>query len=128
MSSRAEIAAVLLVEEQAVLRFLQFNRKFQPLDIKGRLVKIGQALDDKGVIVSEAFDLAPALAVISIEQFALLFIDLRSEKSGRACRAFQITGLIQDLRGARIGRNHQPVPGRDNFVVQMRPRPFGADR
>src|SRR6202049_1471050 len=44
-SARAEIAAVLFVEEQAVLRFLEFDRKLQPLDIEASFIKIDKPLD-----------------------------------------------------------------------------------
>ena len=43
-------------------------------------------------------------------------------------RTFQVTRLTEDLRRARISRNHQAVPGSDNFIVEMRSRPFTADR
>ena len=31
------------------------------------------------------------------------------------------------MRAAGISRNHQAIPGRDDLVVEMRPRPFGTN-
>ena len=43
-----------------------------------------------------------------------------------ARRSFQITRIVQHLRAARKGGNHQAVPSRDDLVVEMRPRPLRA--
>src|SRR5207302_6894961 len=76
LSARAEIAAVLLVEKQAVLRLLQFDRKLQPIDIERGLVKIEKALDHECVVISKTFDIAATSPIIAIEQFALFFMKI----------------------------------------------------
>src|SRR5437868_743321 len=63
-----EVAAVFLIVEQTVLRFLQLNRKFQPLDVERRLVKIEKSSNDECVIVGKAFDIAATFAIIAKQQ------------------------------------------------------------
>ena len=90
VAARAEITAVLLVKKQAVLRLLQFDREFQPFDIERSFVKIEKTLNDKGVVVGEAFDIAASLAIVAIEQFALFVIEIC--RSGISPRALQFPG------------------------------------
>ena len=90
----AEIAAVLLVEKQAVLRLLQFDREFQPFDIERSFVKIEKTLNYECVIVGEALDIAAAAAIIAIEQFALFVIEICPEEfAPRGCD-FQIARFV----------------------------------
>src|SRR5687768_9580338 len=42
LARAAEVSAPLFIEEQPVLRFLQFNRKLQPANVEGGLVEIEQ--------------------------------------------------------------------------------------
>ena len=65
----AEIPAVFLVKEQAILRLLQLRRKFQPFDIEGCFVKIEKSLDDECVIVSKTFDIAAPVAIAAKQHF-----------------------------------------------------------
>src|SRR5207237_9525788 len=46
----------------------------------------------------------------------------------RARGTWDVGRRAQDLGGARVRSDHERVPGRENFVVEMRPWPFGADR
>src|SRR5437660_2838070 len=70
LAACAKVSVALLIKKQSVLRFLQFNRELQPLDVERRLVKIEKPLDHKCVIVGETFDVAATTAIISIEQLA----------------------------------------------------------
>jgi hypothetical protein len=70
LAARAQIAAVLFVQEQAILRLLQLGREFKPLDIERRFVKVEKALDHKCVIVGEALDIAATAAVVAIQNLA----------------------------------------------------------
>ena len=104
-AARAEIAAVLLVKKQAVLRLLQFDREFQPFDIERSFVKIEKTLNHECVIVGEALDIAAAAAIVAIEQFALFFIEICSEEFRCARCDFQVARVRRAL--ARRGHKQK---------------------
>src|SRR5205823_14479822 len=84
-------------------------------------------LDHKGVIVCESFNIAATSAIIPIEQFALFFIEICSQKiCGTDCN-FQVMRVVERLSGARKRRDHQTVPCSDDLVVEMRARTFTAN-
>src|SRR4029077_16151535 len=93
LSARAKIAAVLFIEEQAILRFLEFERKLQPLDVEGSFVKIDEPLDHECVVVGEAFDIASAFPIIAEKQLARVVVKICAKKFCRARRNFQIARL-----------------------------------
>jgi hypothetical protein len=70
VAAGAEIAALALVEKQAVLRLLQLGREFQPFDIERGFVKIEKTLDHECVIVGEALNTAAATAIVAIQNLA----------------------------------------------------------
>src|SRR5438094_9038794 len=107
---------------------LQFERKFQPPDFERRFIKIKQALNDEGIIIGESLDFAAAIAITAEQNLTRLIIKIGANKFRSPRRCFQIRGVIQYLGGARKSRNHQTIPSRDNFVVEMRTRTFIADR
>src|SRR5439155_5474805 len=124
LTARAEIATVLFLEKQAILRLLQLDRKFQPLDIERGFVKVEKALDNERVIVGEGLNIAAVTAIVSIQNLARGIVQVGLKKFCGSCCNFQVARFVQHLRAACISRNHQTVPSSNDLVVEMRPRSF----
>src|SRR5438874_2167163 len=114
ISGAAEVAALLFINEQSVLSFLQFDREPKPNHIKGSFIKIEQSLNDEGVVVRESFFFAPALAIISDQNLSRFIVQLRASNHRRPPGCFHISGITQFMRAAYTSGDHQAVPGRDD--------------
>ena len=88
--------------------------------------EIDKSLDDERIIVGKSSDATAAFA-ITPKQMAVV-VKMLTQKFCRAHCAFEIARFVQHLRAARKRRNHQPIPRRDDFVIEMRTRPFVSDR
>src|ERR1043166_9683099 len=55
-------------------------------------------------------------------------VQIRTHKTRCPRRDFEITRIIERLRGARKSRDHETVPRSDDFIVEVRPRPLPPDR
>src|SRR5439155_25955078 len=110
-----------------VLCLLELQGELQPLCIERRFVKIEQALNEKRVVVCETI-YTPAFSITSCQRLLRFVPKLRLDKIGGAGRRFKITGVAKHLRAACERRDHEAVPCGDNLVVQMRARPFLAQR
>ena len=54
--------------------------------------------------------------------YRLFVVKFLPNELGGAGRGFEIARIAQHLRGTGESGNHQPVPGGDDLVVEMRPR------
>ena len=68
-----------------------------------------------------------AIAIPALQNARRCIVHPGQDKCRGPLRRFQIPRFIQNLRAPGERRNHQPVPGGQNFVVQMRPHALGAD-
>jgi hypothetical protein len=107
---------------------LQFEGKFYPAHLKGCLVKIEQTLNEESVVIGKPFDFAPTLTITAEQKFSRLIVKLCPNKLRCSRCCFQIGRIIQDLGASRECGDHQAIPSRNDFVVQMRTRTFAADR
>jgi hypothetical protein len=101
--------------------------KPQPLDIEGGFVKIEKPLNNTCVIVSETFNIAATISIIAVQNLARRIVQVLPQKIRGAGCDFQISRVVECLRGPRVGRDHEAVPGGNDLVVQMRSGPFGAN-
>src|SRR5258708_7234290 len=93
-----------------VERVLKLPRPAKPLEIEIGLVKIEQAADQERVVDGETADFRGALAMAA-QQFALRRIEeILLYEVGCALGGFQIRVLVEDLRSACVGADHQSVP------------------
>ena len=78
LAAGAEVTAVLVIIEQAVLRRLQLDRKLQPFDIERGFVEIEKSLNHERVVIGKAFDLTAAFAIIAKQHLGFLVVKIRA--------------------------------------------------
>src|SRR5207253_3866805 len=96
--------------------------------VEGGSIKIEKGLNNECIIVGKSFHVAGSSAITAIQCFLRLVPKMCTNKSRGSRRAFKVTRFIEYLRRARIGRDHEAIPRCDDFVVEMRSRPFASDR
>src|SRR5207248_7606380 len=89
--------------------------------VKCRLIKIEQALHEKGIIVEHAVN-GGLPVTIAAQQTAIVPAHGRKDKVRGAARSFGITRVSENGPGLCERRNHEPVPRGQNLVVPVRTR------
>ena len=116
--------ALNLISEKVDLLFRQGQGQLQPGKIKGRLVEIEQAVDQKGIVVELPGQTALPVPIAPKKRAGSRIIQLGPNKIGSPFRRGQITFFTQHLGRPSKGADHVAVPGGDDLVVEMRPRPL----
>jgi hypothetical protein len=117
-----EVAARVLVDEVRIHVLLQRERRFEPARIAVDFEEIDQPARHKGVVLEESLHVR-VLAAPRAPHAAVIAPHLVEEESRVALRELPIPrGLlsIQPARRLREGGQHQPVPRRQNLVIEMR--------
>src|SRR6476620_4986859 len=76
ITGAGEIAAVLVVPEEPVLRRLQLLGQAQPFHVERGLIQVEQSLDVKSIIFGEAADLRGAAAIAPPKCMSLCVVKL----------------------------------------------------
>ncbi len=124
---RAEESAAVGVFEQLALLFGEPHGQLQVAQVELRLVEIEQRLGEEGVVVQEAGNGrvarrdSGAAGCRSRGSYRLAI-----RKSGGPPRGLRVARLVEHRAAFGERRDHQPVPGGQNLVVQMRTDAFGA--
>ena len=99
---------------------------FKDVKITSESVEGKALLIIEGVVVGEAFHRAAALPIIAHQRLVRAVIQMRLQKLRRVFGRAQIFSVVENLRGARKGGDHQAIPRRNDLVVQVRTWTFRA--
>ena len=128
---RAEPSAVGVVPEELVLTPLQQLGPVEPCRIGIGLKELQQAEDEIRVVLGVGLDARLAAAVAAQERAGLMAPHAPADErcgtaGGGEIRRGVLSVGANHPRGARESGNHQPVPGCQHLVVEVRVRPPNA--
>src|SRR3989339_459198 len=117
-----------LIAEQVDLLFRQGQGQLQPSQIKGSLIEVEQAVDQKSIIVELSGQTSIPVPIAPEKRAGSRIIQLGPDKIGSPFRRNQIAFFAQHLSCPGKGADHVTVPGGDDLIVKMRPRPLRPNR